>query len=118
MPRAGSKQQVRSLFPAARDAKLERGVIVVEKRATFSPLPGVDRFRPSQAPPAGGVDNLFLAGDYTRTGWPATMEGAVRGGYLAAEAVTRRVNTGSGTPRFLVPDLLAQWPARLLGHRM
>jgi squalene-associated FAD-dependent desaturase len=104
------EQQVRATLPAARDAKLERGVIVIEKRATFAPSPGVDRHRPSQAPPPGGVPNLYLAGDYTQTGWPATMEGAVRSGYLAADAVLRR----SGTDSFVVPDLPAQWPARLL----
>lgn len=102
------ESQVRSLFPAARDAKLERGVVVVEKRATFSPLPGVDRHRPAQAPPPGGIQNFFLAGDYTRTGWPATMEGAVRSGYRAADAILRRETS------FVVPDLPAQWPSRLL----
>jgi zeta-carotene desaturase len=46
--------------------------------------------------------NLFLAGDWTRSGWPATMEGAVRSGYRAAEAVT----TGCGRPaRFVLPDI-------------
>ncbi len=79
------------------DAKLVRGTIVVERRATFAPLPGVDRLRPPQGPPPGGIDNLFLAGDYTRTGWPATMEGAVRGGYKAADAVLAGV--GVGHPR-------------------
>ena len=98
--------QIRSTFAAAREAKLDRGVIVIEKRATFSPLPGVDRLRPAQAPPPGGIANLFLAGDYTRTGWPATMEGAVRSGYLAAEAITGR--------KFLAADLPLQWPARVL----
>ena len=45
---------------------------------------------------------MFLAGDWTDTGWPATMEGAVRSGYLAAEAVLR----AAGTPKqFLQPDL-------------
>ena len=95
------------------DGKLVRGTIVVEKRATFAPLPGVDELRPPQGPPPGGIDNLFLAGDYTLTGWPATMEGAVRGGYLAADAVLRRVGVRHAS--FLVPDLTAQWPARLLG---
>ena len=95
------------------DAQLVRGTIVVEKRATFAPLPGVDRLRPSQSPPAGGIDNLFLAGDYTLTGWPATMEGAVRGGYLAADGVLARV--GVRHRSFFVPDLIPQWPARLLG---
>jgi len=109
------ERQVRATLPAAREATLLRGVVVVEKRATFSPLPGVDRIRPSQAPPAGGLGNLFLAGDYTLTGWPATMEGAVRGGYLAAEAVARHVTAGRATPRFFVDDLPVQWPARLAG---
>src|SRR5205814_8960809 len=61
--------QVRSTLPQARDAELVRGVIVVEKRATFSPLPGVDRLRAAQAPPLNGIRNLYLAGDYTQTGW-------------------------------------------------
>jgi squalene-associated FAD-dependent desaturase len=101
------EKQIRGLFPHAKDAKLERGVIVIEKRATFSPRPGADAFRPAQAPPSNGISNLFLAGDYTRTDWPATMEGAVRSGYLAAGAIT-------GT-RFLKADLPIDWPARLMG---
>ena len=110
------ERQVRSLFPAARDAKLLRGVIVIEKRATFSPVPGVDRWRPSQSPPTGGIENLYLAGDYTRTDWPATMEGAVRSGYLAAEAAVQ--NLLHRKDRFVVADLPVQWPGRLLGlHR-
>ena len=101
--------QVRALFPPARDAKLERGVIVIEKRATFSPLPGIDCLRPPQQTP---VPNLYLAGDYTQTGWPATMEGAVRSGYLAAEAICRRYRTKNSN--FLQPDLPLEWPARAL----
>ena len=101
------ERQIQSLFPN-RKPRLTRGVIVVEKRATFSPAPGVDRLRPSQAPSPGGIGNLFLAGDYTRTDWPATMEGAVLSGYLAAEAV-------SGQRRFVVEALPIQWPAKLLG---
>ena len=101
-------QQIKNTFPAAKNAKLERGLIVVEKRATFSPTPGVDRIRPMQSPPPGGIQNLFLAGDYTRTNWPATMEGAVRSGYLAAEAALNKPGT------FIVPDLTPQWPARLI----
>ena len=65
----------------------------------LSAVPGVDRFRPPQASP---VPNLALAGDWTATGWPATMEGAVRSGYLAAEAVLAR----AGRPeRMLRPEL-------------
>lgn len=107
------ERQIRSLFPAARQAKILRGVVVVEKRATFSPVPGVDQWRPFQGPPAGGIENLFLAGDYTRTGWPATMEGAVRSGYLATEAVARSLSLES--VEFLVDDLPVQWSARCLG---
>jgi squalene-associated FAD-dependent desaturase len=103
------ERQVRGTLPMAREAKLERGVVVIEKRATFSPKPGVDRLRPAQRT---AIDNLFLAGDYTQTGWPATMEGAVRSGYLAAEAVCRRL--GRGEQRFLRPDLAPQLPARFL----
>ena len=58
---------------------------------------------------------LYLAGDYTRTGWPATMECAVRSGYLAAEAVLRQAGIGSPDARLVRSDLKAQWPARLLG---
>lgn len=105
--------QIRETLPLAREAKLLRGVTVIEKRATFAPLPGIDRIRPAQAPPVGGIENLYLAGDYTRTGWPATMEGAVRSGYLAAEAVL----AGRGAPRrFVVDDLAPQWPARMMAR--
>jgi zeta-carotene desaturase len=105
------ERQIRATFPQADGAKLERGVVVIEKRATFSPLPGSDAFRPTQGPDGRGIENLFLAGDYTRTGWPATMEGAVRSGYLAAEAVLDEQSIGK---RFLVPDLAVQWPAQIL----
>ena len=101
------ESHVRRVLPGAADAKLLRGVVVIEKRATYSPLPGVDRLRPSQSPDSSGIQNLFLAGDYTQTGWPATMEGAVRSGYLAAQAIMGK--------SFLVPDLPIQWPARILG---
>ena len=57
--------------------------------------------------------NLFLAGDWTRTGWPSTMEGAVRSGYLAAEAVL----AGFGRPqKFLQPDLPFEGLSRLGEH--
>ncbi len=107
------ERQIRKTFPAARSAKLNRGVIVIEKRATYSPLPGVDSLRPLQAPGPAGIQNLYLAGDYTQTGWPATMEGAVRSGYLAAEAIVARVKADSAkNGRFVVADLPEQWPAR------
>jgi len=115
---AAFEDQIRRLFPAAGNASLQRGLIIVEKRATFSPLPGVDRYRPQQSPPPAGIENLFLAGDYTHTHWPATMEGAVRSGYLAADAVVARVHAATAPHRtFLVNDLPLQWPARLLAAR-
>jgi squalene-associated FAD-dependent desaturase len=87
------------LFPAARQARLLWSRVVTEHQATFSAVPGVDRWRPPQASPVPG---LLVAGDWTRTGWPATMEGAVRSGYLAAEVLLQRV----GRPETLVqPDL-------------
>jgi squalene-associated FAD-dependent desaturase len=92
-------QEVRHALPAAREAQLLKATVIKEAAATFSPEPGVDRFRPKQE---SSVRKLFLAGDWTATGWPATMEGAVRSGYLAAEAVLR----AHGTPKkFLQPDL-------------
>ena len=83
-------------LPAVRDAKLLKAHIVKEARATYSALPGLEQKRPVART---AFSNFFLAGDWTRSGWPATMEGAVRSGYLAAEAVT-------ATPgRFLLPDI-------------
>ncbi len=90
--------ELREFFPAAAGAVLERAHVVKELRATYSARPGTERLRP---PAATAIPNLFLAGDWTRTGWPATMEGAVRSGYLAAEALT----AAAGHPqRFLLPD--------------
>jgi squalene-associated FAD-dependent desaturase len=103
MPRAEvidlALRELGEFLPAVRDAKLEKAHVVKEMRATFSAAPGLELARPLSKTP---LPNLFLAGDWTRSGWPATMEGAVRSGYLAAEAVTgsfgRRVS-------FLVPDI-------------
>lgn len=92
-------EELKRLYPASSSAKLLRARVVTEHAATFSAVPGVDAFRPPQATPVCG---LYLAGDYTDTGWPATLEGAVRSGYLAAEAVLRAV----GRPvRVVQPDL-------------
>jgi squalene-associated FAD-dependent desaturase len=91
--------EVRQALPAAREAKLLKATVIKEAAATFSPQPGVDRWRPIQQT---SIRRMFLAGDWTATGWPATMEGAVRSGYLAAEAVLRVVGTPKG---ILQPDL-------------
>jgi len=90
-------KEVRQALPLAREAQLVKATVIKEVAATFSPEPGVDRWRPKQQTSVGG---LFLAGDWTDTGWPATMEGAVRSGYLAAEAVLRV----DGTPRRFMKD--------------
>ncbi len=91
--------ELRQIFPSVDASKLLRAKVVTEHNATFSAVPGVDRWRPPQASP---VANLALAGDWTATGWPATMEGAVRSGDLAAEAILTR----AGSPaRILRPDL-------------
>jgi uncharacterized protein with NAD-binding domain and iron-sulfur cluster len=101
-------KEVREFFPAAGEACLVKATVVKEVNATFSPVPGIDQYRPTQAT---RWPRIFLAGDWTATGWPATMEGAVRSGYLAAEAITR----SSGVARrFLRPDLPGKGLARFL----
>ena len=72
------------LLPRAREATLERSLVVKEKRATFRAAPGAGKHRLPQATP---LPNLFLAGEWTDTGWPSTMEGAVRSGVFAADAL-------------------------------
>ncbi len=91
-------QELTEFFPNVAQAKLERAHVVKEVRATFSAAPGLEAHRPPQST---AVANLFLAGDWTRTGWPATMEGAVRSGYLAAEAVLQHFGSKQ---QFLLPD--------------
>jgi uncharacterized protein with NAD-binding domain and iron-sulfur cluster len=81
-------REVQSLFPPARTAELKRALVVKQREATFAARPGVSRLRPGQRTP---IANLFLAGDWTDTGWPATMESAVRSGLLAAREVLRVV---------------------------
>jgi squalene-associated FAD-dependent desaturase len=103
-------KELHDVLPAIREAKLVKGTVVKETSATFSPAPGSDRWRPAQKSPLTG---LFLAGDWTSTGWPSTMEGAVRSGYLAAEAIL----SDAGEPRkFLRPDLPAEGLSRFWAH--
>ena len=75
---------LRLYFPKVKDATLLKSHVVKEQRATFSAAPETEQLRPECRT---AIPNVFVAGDWTRTGWPATMEGAVRSGYLAAEAV-------------------------------
>jgi squalene-associated FAD-dependent desaturase len=90
---------LRLFFPRVCDANLVKAHVVKEQRATFSAAPETEHLRPGTQSP---IPNVFLAGDWTRSGWPATMEGAVRSGYIAAEAVSQAAGEPS---RFLLPDL-------------
>ncbi|MFO0782276.1 MAG: hydroxysqualene dehydroxylase HpnE [Phycisphaerales bacterium] len=104
-------EDVRWALPAARGVEPTAVRSVKEKRATFAARPGFNRLRPPAAATGldrqGGIRNLYLAGDWTRTGWPATMEGAARSGYAAAGAIL-------GEP-LTVPDLRPALLPRLLG---
>ena len=92
--------EVREFFPEARAANLVKATVVKELNATYSPRPGIDEYRPKTETV---WPRVFLAGDFTATGWPATMEGAVRSGYLAAGALVGAA-TGNNSS-LLVPDL-------------
>ncbi|HTY84463.1 MAG TPA: hydroxysqualene dehydroxylase HpnE [Silvibacterium sp.] len=92
-------RELPKFFPAVNSATLEKAAVVKEVRATYSVRPLLDQIRPGPESPWPGI---YLAGDWTATGWPATMEGAVRSGYLAAEALAR--DSGGGK-KYLVPDL-------------
>jgi zeta-carotene desaturase len=102
-------KEAQEFFPGARGAKLLKSTVIKEVHATYSPRPGIDQYRPK---PETAWPQVFLAGDFTATGWPATMEGAVRSGYLAAEALAR---SSGRSARFLVPDLAASGLMRLFG---
>jgi squalene-associated FAD-dependent desaturase len=99
--------EFREFFPVTRDAKLVKATVIKEVNATFSPTPGIERYRPGSLSPWPGI---FLAGDWTATGWPATMEGAVRSGYIAAEKIT---SSAGASKTFLVPDLAREGLMRL-----
>lgn len=95
-----------SAFPTTAEAELLHSRVVTEKRAVFSPTPESQQIRPQQRSEQPG---LYFAGDWTATGWPATMEGAVLSGYLAAEAVLE--DRGQPAPlvsKPLPPSLLSR----------
>lgn len=87
-------EAVGSVFPRRRGARLEASAVVKEPRATFRADAGCGHRRPG---PQGPVDGLWLAGDWTDTGWPATMEGAVRSGERAAAAALAGFGEPSGS---------------------
>ena len=103
-------KELSEFFPTAREATVLKATVIKEIHATYSPRPGIDKFRPTNTTP---WPRVFLAGDWTATGWPATMEGAVRSGYLAAEHLMK--SAGQPETAFLLPDLKAQGLMRLIG---
>jgi squalene-associated FAD-dependent desaturase len=96
-------RELAEFFPEVKTAKLVKAALVKEVRATFGVPPGIDAFRPTAA--QSPWPNIFLAGDWTATGWPSTMESAARSGHLAAEALCAEVGQ---LHTFLEPDLRPQ----------
>jgi squalene-associated FAD-dependent desaturase len=87
------------LFPAAANAQVVDSFVTRERRATFRQAPGCGALRPGAAT---SVSGLVLAGSWTDTGWPDTMEGAVRSGHCAAQQLMRELTPDyprSGSPR-------------------
>jgi zeta-carotene desaturase len=105
-------RDVRACVPDAREAQVVKWHVIRWPKATLSPRPGVDALRPDQRSP---LANLYVAGEWTQTGWPSTMESAARSGHRVAEYLLER----EGIPqRILAPDLPPSGLARLLdGHR-
>ncbi len=104
---AAALEELPLFFPKVREARLVKSSVLKEARATFSVVPGFDRWRAEQRTETKG---LFVAGDWTRTEWPSTMEGAVRSGRLAAGEVMGE------RERFMSPELpaggLMRWLSR------
>ena len=103
-------KELAEFFPEVQQAKLLKSTVIKEVHATYSPRPGVDLNRPR---PETVWPRVFLAGDWTATGWPATMEGAVRSGYVAAESLAHV--GGQQQSAFLVPDLPPRGFMRIFG---
>ena len=102
--------ELSEFFPEAAQAKLEKVAVVKEVRATFGVPPGIDAARPNTIAP---WPHCFLAGDWTATGWPSTMESAARSGHLAAEAICR---IAGERRKFLEPDLKPRGLMRFVKH--
>jgi len=79
--------EIQRILPAARTAQLLDFFVTRERQATFRPSPGSARMRPAATT---AYDGLFVAGAHCATGWPATMESAVRSGEQAADAALSR----------------------------
>lgn len=103
-------EELSRIFPETRQARVLNVRQVTEHRAVFSPTPDSQRHRPAQQSP---WPNLQLAGDYTQTGWPATMEGAVRSGFLAAQNLLFR--RGIAADLVQPPLPVSRWARLLFG---
>ena len=77
-------RELGDLFPEAQKVKLHHALVIKERFATFSPTWEAEQVRPTARTPVRG---LYLAGDWTATGLPATIESAVQSGYTAARAI-------------------------------
>lgn len=100
--------ELAEFFPRVKEAKLEKVALVKEVRATFGVPPGIDDARPTAVAP---WPQCFLAGDWTSTGWPSTMESAARSGHLAVEALCHSMGEAK---TFLEPDLKPQGLMRFI----
>jgi squalene-associated FAD-dependent desaturase len=92
-------RDLRGILPRTRTAPITKARVLKEPAATFSPGPLSDSARPGVCT---AVPNLYLAGDWIQTGWPSTMESAVRAGHLAANAI---LSSDGRQGDFLSPDL-------------
>jgi monoamine oxidase len=86
-------REVREILPGRHGASLREWAVVKDARATFAPAPGQATRRPGARTPVEGV---VLAGNWTSTGWPATMEGAVRSGLAAVAELAAQMTVAPG----------------------
>ncbi len=94
--------ELHQAFPAAKDARRLRGRVVTDPGAVYSLSPKLDSRRPPSTTP---LSWLHLAGDYVQTGWPATMEGAVISGRMAADSILQQFDNGLSSPQCVLPGL-------------
>jgi len=97
---------LKDVIPSVASARLQDSVVIKEPFATFSCRAGCDVLRHDQRT---ALTNLFIAGDWTNTGWPPTMEGAVRSGYRCAELILEAEGRKVSIQR---PDLATEWMPR------
>ncbi len=102
------RDDLRAAFPQAGEVQVLRGRVVTDPSAVFSVSPQVEALRPMTSSRQAG---FFVAGDFTHTGWPATMEGAVISGFRAADSVAARCGITVNSQR---PSLPKGWLARVL----